>query len=117
MTGTTGSTPVTSGGLDAVADALGRAARRDVPLGPMTTYRVGGPAALLVEVASVGSLRAVRAALTRAGGPVPVLVVGKGSNLLVADAGFPGVVLRVGSALGTVEPGRPGADGRAVVRA
>lgn len=103
--------------LDRVADALGRAGRRQVPLGPFTTYRVGGPAAVLVEVADEGDLRAVRAALSRAGGPVPVLVVGKGSNLLVAEAGFPGVALHVGAGLGAIEVGSPGAGGRPVVRA
>ena len=62
-----------------------------MPLGPLTTYRVGGPAALLLEVASEEDLELARAAVTSSG--VPVLVVGRGSNLLVADAGFPGLAV------------------------
>jgi len=83
-------------GLDALARALGGLARRDVALGPLTTYRVGGPAALFVEARSVADLSSVRAAL--AAEPAPVLVVGKGSNLLVADAGFPGLAVRLAPA-------------------
>lgn len=79
--------------LDALARALGDLVERDVALGPLTTYRVGGPAALFVEARAVADLCRVRDALAEA--PVPVLVVGKGSNLLVADAGFPGLAVRL----------------------
>ena len=79
--------------LDALARALGGLAERDVALGPLTTYRVGGPAAVFVEARTVADLAAVGAALRQ--GPVPVLVVGKGSNLLVADAGFAGLAVRL----------------------
>jgi UDP-N-acetylmuramate dehydrogenase len=82
------------GPLDTLARALGDLAQRDVALGPLTTYRVGGPAALFVEARTVADLRAVRAALAQS--PlVPVLLVGKGSNLLVSDAGFPGLAVRL----------------------
>jgi UDP-N-acetylmuramate dehydrogenase len=77
--------------IDDVAAALGPLGRAGVPLGPLTTYRVGGPAAILVEAAGLDDLESVRAAVR--GTDVPVLVVGKGSNLLVADAGFPGLAL------------------------
>ena len=64
-----------------------------VDLATLTTFRVGGPAAELVEASTeadlVESVRAADAAGT------PVLVLGGGSNLLVADAGFPGRVVRV----------------------
>jgi UDP-N-acetylmuramate dehydrogenase len=76
----------------AAALVLGDVARPDVPLGPLTTYRVGGPAALFMEDNLQLAHHAVRDA------DVPVLVVGKGSNLLVADAGFPGLALRLGAA-------------------
>lgn len=73
-----------------------------VPLGPMTTYRVGGPAAALVTVVSRADL--LRSAVVLADlPPVPVLVVGRGSNLLVADAGFPGLALHLGGELEVVE--------------
>jgi UDP-N-acetylmuramate dehydrogenase len=64
-----------------------------VDLAGLTTFRVGGPAAEFVEASSEAELvESVRAA-DSAG--IPVLVLGGGSNLLVADAGFPGRVVRV----------------------
>jgi UDP-N-acetylmuramate dehydrogenase len=86
---------------DDAARVLGRRARRGVPLGPMTTYRVGGAAALLVEVDDDGDLRAVAEAVNASG--IDVLVVGKGSNLLVADAGFPGLAVVLGEPFGRIE--------------
>jgi UDP-N-acetylmuramate dehydrogenase len=79
---------------DAVAGALGPLAARHYPLGPLTTYGVGGPAAIFVDVHDADELGAVRAALRGSG--VPVLMVGRGSNLLVADGGFDGVAVRLG---------------------
>lgn len=77
--------------LEVVAERLGTLAQRDAPLGARTTYRVGGTAAVLVEAASVAELEAVARALR--GAAAPVLVVGRGSNLLVADRGFDGVAV------------------------
>ena len=87
--------------LDRAAGVLDGLARRDVPLGPLTTYRVGGSAALLVEARSTDDLLATADAV--AGTGVPTLVVGKGSNLLVADAGFPGVAVVLGDTFAAVE--------------
>ena len=81
--------------------ALGPRVRRDVPIGTLTTYRVGGDADLFVEAAGPDDLRAVRAAVS--GHDVPVLVLGKGSNLLIADSGFHGLALVLGEAFGAVE--------------
>ncbi len=81
----------------AVTGLVGDArARRDAPLGPLTTYRVGGPAGLLVELDDPAELSEL-AALVAPGPRVPVLVVGRGSNLLVADRGFPGLVVTLGA--------------------
>jgi len=67
--------------------------QRSVPLSPLTTLRVGGPAARLVSVASEDELVA---ALADAGAHhEPLLVLGGGSNVLVADEGFPGLVVRM----------------------
>jgi UDP-N-acetylmuramate dehydrogenase len=67
--------------------------REHVPLAPHTTLGVGGPARWLVEAASEAD---VVAALAWAGErALPTLVLGGGSNLLVADRGFDGLVLRV----------------------
>lgn len=80
--------------LDAAARILGPAARRGVPLGPLTTYRVGGPAALFLEARDEADLRLARDAVSATG--VATLVVGKGSNLLVADRGFEGLAIVLG---------------------
>lgn len=90
---------------DALVGALGPAVRLDAPLGALTTYRVGGRAAALVEVTSEEELLELRAVLDRTGAArrVPVLVLGKGSNLLVADAGFSGLVVRLSGDLGAID--------------
>ena len=65
----------------------------DAPLARFTTIRVGGTADWLAEP---GSARAVTAALAWArDAQVPVAIIGKGSNLLVDDAGFRGLALRL----------------------
>jgi UDP-N-acetylmuramate dehydrogenase len=67
--------------------------RRDVPLGPLTTYKAGGPAAYLAEVGSIADVTMlIESGLTTL---MPVLVLGRGSNLVVADAGFDGVVVKL----------------------
>jgi UDP-N-acetylmuramate dehydrogenase len=91
---------MTAGALGRAAEVLGDAARRDVPLGPLTTYRVGGPAALLVDVHTEDDLARLVTAVRASG--APVLVVGRGSNLLVADAGFRGIAVVLGEAYATV---------------
>jgi UDP-N-acetylmuramate dehydrogenase len=80
--------------IEAAARSLGDVVQRDAPLGPRTTYRVGGAAALLVEVTDEAVLEAVREVVMATG--IEVLTVGKGSNLLVSDAGFPGLALALG---------------------
>lgn len=66
--------------------------RRHVPLAPMTTFRVGGAAEWLVETRSSGEIVAALGLATRAGAPVTIL--GGGSNVLVADSGVRGLVIR-----------------------
>lgn len=66
-------------------------AEADVALAPHTTYKLGGPALVFATPRTVDELHAVAGALLETS--LPVLVVGRGSNLLVADAGFPGVVV------------------------
>ena len=86
--------------MTAGADLAGALARAlpadrvmaDAPLAPLTTFGLGGPADLLVEVRTVAELQAVLVAAARAGAPVTVL--GGGSNVLVSDAGVRGVVVR-----------------------
>ncbi|HEX3539448.1 MAG TPA: UDP-N-acetylmuramate dehydrogenase [Acidimicrobiales bacterium] len=77
--------------MAAAAAGLGERCQHDVPIGPRTTYRVGGQAALYFEARHLDDLR--RAAAVVAATPIPVAVLGRGSNLLVADAGFAGLVV------------------------
>lgn len=85
----------------ALAAALGGRATLMAPLGALTTYGVGGPAAVLVEIGTAADLEAVRAALR--GTDLPLFVLGRGSNLLVADAGFGGVVVHLGAGFAGLE--------------
>jgi UDP-N-acetylmuramate dehydrogenase len=63
-----------------------------VPLAPFTTFRIGGPADLLIEVGSAGELAAAVTAAGRHG--VPYFRLGLGANVLVGDRGFRGLVIR-----------------------
>ncbi|HEV2022253.1 MAG TPA: UDP-N-acetylmuramate dehydrogenase, partial [Terriglobales bacterium] len=68
--------------------------QENVPLAPLTTFQVGGSARYFVEAQSEPDVRAaVEQARSRS---LPLFVLGGGSNLVVADAGFPGLVLRMG---------------------
>lgn len=69
-----------------------------VPLSRLGRWRIGGPADVVVTPPDVAALRGVLAAIAQAG--VPHVVVGDGSNLLYDDAGFRGVVVRIGRAFG-----------------
>lgn len=81
----------------ALVQAEGRV-ERDAVLAPLTTYRLGGPAALLFEPASVADLDLLtRVVGARGPEASPILVLGRGSNLVVSDAGWPGLVVRIGS--------------------
>jgi UDP-N-acetylmuramate dehydrogenase len=68
-------------------------AATDAPIAPLTTLRLGGPAARLIEATTEDELVEEVRAADDAG--EPVLVLGGGSNVVVADAGFPGTVVRV----------------------
>lgn len=65
--------------------------RIDEPMSAHTTFRVGGPADILVFPRDVTALRDIRAMLKRRG--VPLTIAGGGSNLLVSDAGIRGVTV------------------------
>ncbi|HVF88944.1 MAG TPA: UDP-N-acetylmuramate dehydrogenase [Blastocatellia bacterium] len=68
--------------------------REDVRLAPFTTLGIGGPARYFSEVASASAL-AEGVAWARSRG-LPLFVLGGGSNIVVSDSGFPGLVLRMG---------------------
>jgi UDP-N-acetylmuramate dehydrogenase len=75
-------------------EGLGERFRTMVPLAPLTTFRIGGAARLYAEPANDEDLAVVHRAVHAAG--VPFVIVGKGSNLLVSDRGYPGLVIRLG---------------------
>jgi UDP-N-acetylmuramate dehydrogenase len=74
-------------------DRLGAGALQvDVPLAPFTTFRIGGPADLLFRARTPAALSAAILAAREA--QVPMVLLGKGANVLVSDAGFRGLVIR-----------------------
>src|SRR6059036_117445 len=67
--------------------------REHIPLAPYTTLGIGGPARYLVEAAS--EFQVLESLSYAEGLAMPVFVLGGGSNILVSDSGFPGLVLRI----------------------
>jgi UDP-N-acetylmuramate dehydrogenase len=91
--------------LGQVADRLRERSRARVEtkfdLARYTTYRLGGPAALYFEPVSADDLEALGQTLSdeaRGDPRPPILILGRGSNLVISDSGFPGVVIRMGNA-------------------
>jgi UDP-N-acetylmuramate dehydrogenase len=81
--------------LDSLQDIPGLTLRADAPLAELTRFGIGGAADLLAEaVDSQAFLAALR--VCRAAG-VPFYIIGDGSNLIVSDRGYRGVVLRLAS--------------------
>jgi UDP-N-acetylmuramate dehydrogenase len=101
-------------GVDALREALvarlgGDRVAADVPLAPLTTFKVGGPADLFVEPRS--SQEMIDSLKLSAEHGVPVTLLGGGSNVLIADAGIRGVVVRPrGGHIEQVDRGRVRAD-------
>src|SRR5262245_16001250 len=65
----------------------------NAPLAELTTFQVGGPADWLIEVRTSGELEAVLLSARTSG--VPVTLLGGGSNVIIADAGIRGLVIRL----------------------
>jgi UDP-N-acetylmuramate dehydrogenase len=74
--------------------------RSDVALAPMTTYKVGGPAAFYLEAESEEQLATALVALPA---DMELFVLGRGSNVVISDHGFPGLVVTLGPAFLTTE--------------
>jgi UDP-N-acetylmuramate dehydrogenase len=72
----------------------GKKIRASFALAPLTTFRIGGPAALYLEPEDDGDLAVAAEAVEATG--IPWIVIGKGSNILVSDRGFSGLVIRLG---------------------
>lgn len=74
----------------------------NAPLAGLTTYKLGGPARYLVIVDDEDDLRLASRLASEEG--LPLVTLGRGSNVVVADEGFPGVVVRPGPGLSWWEP-------------
>lgn len=85
----------------------------DEPLAKWLSLRVGGPARALVKPASVEAVRQLIMGCAAVG--LPWLVIGGGSNLLVSDAGFPGLVLLLSRDFGAISECGIDQDGRSLV--
>ncbi|OHD55963.1 MAG: UDP-N-acetylenolpyruvoylglucosamine reductase [Spirochaetes bacterium GWF1_51_8] len=76
-------------------------AKFDYPFAKLTTFRAGGPASVLIDVAAEFQLRDLLALI--ADESLESLCIGRGSNLLISDLGFDGVVFRLTGALAQIE--------------
>ena len=84
-----------------LAETLGDRLTFQAPLRDLTTFRVGGPARVLARPEDVGEIQALLSAARGEGWPVVVL--GGGSNLLFDDAGFNGLVIKLGPGFAGLE--------------
>jgi UDP-N-acetylmuramate dehydrogenase len=91
--------------VDALERALPGQVERDASSATLTTYRCGGPLAALVRAEREQDLE--RVAEVVHGRDVPLLVIGRGSNLLVADTGFDGVAVVLGGDFEHLDLDRP----------
>ena len=75
----------------------------DVVLARFTTYRLGGPACVYVEPADKRDVEVLGSTLATMPDSPPVLALGRGSNLVISDVGWPGLVVRLGAGFSFVE--------------
>jgi UDP-N-acetylmuramate dehydrogenase len=68
--------------------------QENIPLAPLTTFKIGGPARFFVEAKSQAEVE--EAVVFASMQNLPLFVLGGGSNLLVSDSGWPGLVLKIG---------------------
>jgi UDP-N-acetylmuramate dehydrogenase len=74
--------------------------RPNIPLADLTTYKVGGPARWFSEPANLEELRSV---LEATPSRVPVVVLGRGSNVVISDEGVDGLVIRLGRQFAAID--------------
>src|ERR1700685_754690 len=80
---------------------FGARVRASMPLAELTSFRIGGPADLFVNVEDETELMHAKASAFRAG--VPCFCLGAGTNLLVSDRGMRGLVVRLGGGFGQIK--------------
>ena len=79
---------------DRLKGSLDGMVKKSEPMARHTTYHIGGPAALIVECATVADLAMTTSVLSEE--DVAWTVLGKGSNILVSDAGYDGAIITLG---------------------
>jgi len=80
----------------------------DAPLAAFTSFRLGGAAAILVEAHDEADLVATASVAAASG--LPILSLGRGSNVLVSDRGYPGIVVRLGKGFEWIADGEDGLE-------
>ena len=85
----------------ALEQVFGERVRFDEPLSRHTSFRIGGPAEVWVEVADAGEIRRVQAIAAAA--DLPLFVLGGGTNILVSDRGVRGIVVHLGRPLACLD--------------
>jgi UDP-N-acetylmuramate dehydrogenase len=83
-----------------LAQRFGARLHERYPLAALTSFRIGGPGDLVLEVEDEGELMAALAVASRH--EVPSFVLGAGTNLLVSDRGIRGLVIRLGRGFSTI---------------
>ena len=86
-----------AGIVDQLAGVAGIEVKTDEIIAPYTSYQIGGPAAIWAAPASEDGIGEVLAIVDEA--DIPLFILGLGSNLLVSDKGWPGVILYLGASL------------------
>jgi len=94
------STPDLSWLTELVPELTSSTVQLNAPLGSATTYRVGGSVRALVHVGSIDDL--LRVTSLAAQHDVPIVVIGKGSNMLVSDRGFQGIAIMLEGAFDSI---------------
>jgi UDP-N-acetylmuramate dehydrogenase len=84
-----------------LVEIMGETVQLNRAMSEYTTFRIGGKADAVCFVQELGELQQLFSHINREN--IPYLVVGRGSNLLVRDGGFKGVVIIMGGALATIE--------------
>jgi len=87
--------------FESLRQQFGARVERDAGLGELTTYRVGGRAALRVRAETTEELILLGRVIAESS--LDFAVLGRGSNLLVADEGFGGIVITLGDGLSSIE--------------
>ena len=92
---------VTTALAERLGEHFGGRARANEPLSRHTSFRIGGPADVWVEVETVEEIATLYRLAAEA--PTPILVFGSGTNVLVSDRGIRGIVIKLGRAFAALD--------------